>query len=465
MLRNRIIVVMVIVAAMILAFGSTSSAEGKSVKLVIGPSGSLVVSEGESLDVPSVDLKVTPAEEGQKAIVRIGTGGDLREISGDDTIKARKGFNGWRLIVEKGAVQIWTEDKDYDVYLWQTTEAPSTLPVTGAGPPPPVSRPTPVGPTPAPTVVQPTVVPTEAPTIAPTATPAPPPAITAEQVVAQLKADPAFLATIKGEKGEMGQPGKDGKDADWSVIAQSLKADAEFRASVKGEQGTAGKAGKPAPTWPIGLAGLVVLAGIAAGIVTYRQVGAKAQMANVAAEAAIAKAETSGSVASGAKATAERAENAAAIAREQAHRATSILFDEDGTVKVAYNSGLAKVAQDVDALREQVVALETRLAAEGSERVRVRAELYDALHSALGPLRERIAALEPKPAVVKNSAWLCPNCNKFVGKVEAGEIRFCKACGAKYTAPAEQPAAAAPEPPAAEVVAEEAPEAETQSQA
>lgn len=67
---------------------------------------------------------------------------------------------------------------------------------------------------------------------------------TTEQVVANLKTDPAFMAAAEGERGDPGQPGSDGKDgATAEHITADLKADPTFMAAIKGDKGEPGSNG------------------------------------------------------------------------------------------------------------------------------------------------------------------------------------------------------------------------------
>lgn len=64
------------------------------------------------------------------------------------------------------------------------------------------------------------------------------------EVAAQIKADEAYRASLKGDQGQPGRDGADGKDAAPEAVYEVLKADEEFVSRLKGERGEKGEPGK-----------------------------------------------------------------------------------------------------------------------------------------------------------------------------------------------------------------------------
>jgi len=75
---------------------------------------------------------------------------------------------------------------------------------------------------------------------------------TSTDVANTLKADAAFITSVKGDKGDQGNPGQNGTPGPTtSAVTTALKADAAFITSVKGakgDQGNPGVNGTPGPT-------------------------------------------------------------------------------------------------------------------------------------------------------------------------------------------------------------------------
>ena len=67
---------------------------------------------------------------------------------------------------------------------------------------------------------------------------------TSTDVANTLKADAAFITSVKGDKGDQGNPGQNGTPGPTtSAVTTALKADAAFITSVKGEKGDQGPSG------------------------------------------------------------------------------------------------------------------------------------------------------------------------------------------------------------------------------
>jgi|GEM_PF-1703757 len=76
---------------------------------------------------------------------------------------------------------------------------------------------------------------------------------TSTDVVNQLKADAAFISSVKGDKGDPGAPGQNSTPGPTTTdVVNQLKADAAFLNSVKGVKGDSGAKGDQGPEGPKG---------------------------------------------------------------------------------------------------------------------------------------------------------------------------------------------------------------------